>query len=59
VDYQKIAKDVFLATDAARLMKEAGLAPPAQTSKTFAVMGKTFDPAKPKEYLASFAIKRD
>jgi nitrate/nitrite transport system substrate-binding protein len=59
VDYQKIAKDVFLATDAARLMKEAGLVPPAQTSKTFAVMGKTFDPAKPKEYLASFAIKRD
>jgi len=58
VDYQKVAKQVYLATDAARLMKEVGLAPPATTSKTFSVMGKTFDPAKPEEYIASFAIKR-
>jgi len=58
VDYQKIAREVFLATDAARAMEQAGLTAPKTTSKTFVVMGKTFDPAKPKEYLDSFAIKR-
>jgi nitrate/nitrite transport system substrate-binding protein len=49
---------VFLATDTTKLMKEVGLTPPATTSKTFVVMGKTFDPAKPEEYINSFAIKR-
>jgi nitrate/nitrite transport system substrate-binding protein len=39
-------------------MKDAGLTPPTTTSKTFAVMGRTFDPAKPEDYIASFAIKR-
>jgi nitrate/nitrite transport system substrate-binding protein len=58
VDYQKVAQEVFLATDARRLMKEAGLTPPDRTSKTFSVMGKTFDPQKPKEYLDSFKIRR-
>ncbi|MCU0934954.1 MAG: ABC transporter substrate-binding protein [Gammaproteobacteria bacterium] len=58
VDYQKVAQEVFLATDAARLMREAGLEPPATTSKSFSVMGKPFDPAKPNEYVASFAVKR-
>jgi nitrate/nitrite transport system substrate-binding protein len=58
VDYAKIAKQVYLATDAAKLMKEAGLTPPAKTTKTFSVMGKPFDPSKPDEYIASFPIKR-
>jgi nitrate/nitrite transport system substrate-binding protein len=58
VDYQSVAREVFLATDAAKLMREAGLTPPTATSKTFVVMGKTFDPSRPDEYLASFAIKR-
>jgi nitrate/nitrite transport system substrate-binding protein len=58
VDYAKIAREVFLATDAARLMKDAGLAPPAATTKRFAVMGREFDPSKPEAYLASFTIKR-
>ncbi len=57
VDYAKIAKDVFRATDAEKTMKEAGLAAPAATKK-IVVMGKTFDPAKPEEYVASFAIKK-
>jgi nitrate/nitrite transport system substrate-binding protein len=39
-------------------MKEAGLTPPATTTKTFSVMGKPFDPTRPDEYVASFAIKR-
>jgi len=58
VDYAAIAKQVYLATDTTRLMKEVGLKPPTTTTKTFAVMGKTFDPAKPEEYIKGFKIKR-
>jgi nitrate/nitrite transport system substrate-binding protein len=39
-------------------MKEVGLTPPATASKSFKVMDKDFDPAKPEEYIKSFAIKR-
>jgi nitrate/nitrite transport system substrate-binding protein len=58
VDYKTVARQVFLATDASKLMQEVGLTPPATTSKTFVVMGKTFDPGKPEDYVNSFAIKR-
>jgi nitrate/nitrite transport system substrate-binding protein len=58
VDYAKVAEEVFLATDTAKLMKEVGLAPPNTTSKTFVVMGKTFDPSKAEDYLKSFKIKK-
>ncbi len=58
VDYARVAREVYLATDAARLMKEVGLKPPASTMKKLSVMGKEFDPARPDAYLASFAIKR-
>ncbi len=58
VDYQKIAADVYLATDTTKFMKEAGLTPPSTLTKGFTVMGKAFDPSKPEEYLASFKIKR-
>src|SRR5580704_10420913 len=59
VDYQSVAEQqVYLATDTAKLMQEVGLTPPASSSKHFKVMGKEFDPAKPDEYVRSFAIKR-
>ncbi len=58
IDYAGVARQVYLATDAAKLMKEMGLTAPAATSKPFVVMGKTFDPAKPEDYIASFKIKR-
>jgi nitrate/nitrite transport system substrate-binding protein len=58
VDYKAVAEQVFLATDTSKLMKEVGLTPPTTTSKTFVVMGKTFDPTKPDDYLKSFAIRR-
>jgi nitrate/nitrite transport system substrate-binding protein len=58
VDYAKVAREVYLATDAARLMKDVGMKPPATTTKKVTVMGKEFDPSKPEAYLASFAIKR-
>ena len=58
VDYQKDAREVFLATDATRAMTQAGLIAPVAGSKKIVVMGKVFDASKPKEYLDSFAIKR-
>ena len=58
VDYNGIAEQIFLATDTAKLMRDMGLTPPTSTSKTFVVMGKTFDPSKPDDYVKSFAIKR-
>ncbi len=57
VDYAGIAQKVFLATDAAKIMRDTGQTPPAASTKTFMVMGKTFDPAQPEAYLNSFAIK--
>jgi nitrate/nitrite transport system substrate-binding protein len=58
VDYAGIASQVYLATDATRLMKEAGMTAPTATSKSFSVMGKAFDSSKPEEYLASFKIRK-
>ena len=58
IDYARIAREVFLATDAAKLMAQAGLTPPKTTSKSFPVMGRLFDPARPEEYIAGFAIRR-
>ena len=58
VDYRKVARDVFLATDAARLMKENGFPAPEVSMKKVMIMKKEFDPAKPEDYLKSFAIKR-
>ena len=58
VDYAGVAKQIFLATDAAKAMKDVGLAAPTAPSKAFAVMGKTFDPTKPDDYVKSFAMKR-
>jgi nitrate/nitrite transport system substrate-binding protein len=58
VDYKNVAERVFLATDTAKLMKQMGLPAPETTYKSFTVMGKTFDPGKPEEYVQSFAIKR-
>jgi nitrate/nitrite transport system substrate-binding protein len=58
VDYKTVAEQVFLATDTAKLMQDMGLTPPASAYKSFTVMGKTFDPAQPEDYVKSFALKR-
>lgn len=58
VDYKGVAEQVFLAADTGKVMKEMGLTPPATSYKSFQVMGKTFDPEKPKEYLESFKIRK-
>jgi nitrate/nitrite transport system substrate-binding protein len=59
VNYNQIAERVFLITDARKHMKDLGMefnAGPAYVKHT--IMGKEFDPAKPVEYLNSFAIKK-
>jgi nitrate/nitrite transport system substrate-binding protein len=58
VDYHKVAREVFLATDTTKLMKEVGLTPPPDSAKGFTVMGKAFDPSQPEAYVKSFAIRR-
>jgi nitrate/nitrite transport system substrate-binding protein len=58
VDYKGVAEQIYLAADTGKVMKEMGLTPPASSYKSFQVMGKTFDPEKPKEYLASFKIRK-
>ena len=51
-------KQVYLATDTKKVMTEMGLTPPSSSYKSFSVMGKCFDPAKPDDYLASFKIRK-
>ncbi len=56
VDYAAMAEKVFLATDAARRMKEIGFEA-SVTPFQPVVMGRAFDPSAPQAYVDSFAIK--
>ncbi|GBL44823.1 cyanate ABC transporter, substrate binding protein [Sulfuriferula multivorans] len=58
VNYQGVAENVFLATDARKRLKEMGLPAPAGNYAKYTIMGKVFDPAKPEQYLKSFKISR-
>ena len=58
VDYNKVAEQVFLASECREIMKEGGYKAPASNYTKHTIMGKTFDPAKPEEYIKSFAISR-
>jgi nitrate/nitrite transport system substrate-binding protein len=58
VNYKQIAEKVFLLTDAKKHMAEAGFKPPEGAYKKLKVMGKEFDPAKPDDYVKSFAINK-
>ena len=58
IDVAAVAREVFLATDARKRLKEIGLdAQPTSTGK-HRIMGKEFDPAQPDAYQRSFAIRR-
>lgn len=57
VNYKQIAERVMLATEAKKRFEELGLKAPDPYRKEI-IMGKTFDPNKPEEYINSFAIKR-
>ena len=58
VDYKGVAEQVYLAADARKVMTDLGYEVPAENYKSHTIMGKTFDPEKPEEYIASFAIKK-
>ena len=58
VDYKSIAEQVYLATGTRKAMAEMGLAAPESAYKSFVVMGKTFDPQRPDDYLNSFKIRK-
>ncbi len=58
VDYKKIAEEVFLASECGEAMKKLGYPVPTTTYEKHVIMGKTFDPDKPEEYLKSFTISR-
>ncbi|HEY0220229.1 MAG TPA: CmpA/NrtA family ABC transporter substrate-binding protein [Afipia sp.] len=58
IDYQAVAKQVFLATDATKRMKEMGFAVPASPMIKHTILGKVFDPTAPQAYVDSFAIRR-
>lgn len=58
VDYKGVAEKVYLAADARKILTDLGYEAPAESYKSHTIMGKTFDPAKPEEYIASFAIKK-
>ena len=58
VNVTAVAREVFLATDARKRLKEMGLDAPAASTGRYKVMGKEFDAARPEAYLDSFAIRR-
>ena len=59
VNYRQVAEKVFLLTDAQKQMKALGQPFEANTGyKKHTIMGKTFDPAQPEEYLKGFAIRK-
>jgi nitrate/nitrite transport system substrate-binding protein len=57
-NYAQIAEQVFLLTDAKKQMLQAGWTPPNGVYRRYSIMGKLFDPARPAEYVKSFAIQR-
>ena len=59
VDYKAIAEQVYLASDARKVMTDLGYDAPVDNYKSHMIMGKSFDPAQPEAYVDSFAIKAD
>jgi len=53
VDYKKVAQQVMLATDAAKIMQEMGAAPPVANFGKETILGQVFDSSRPDEYLKS------
>ena len=55
--WRDVAQQVFLAAGAETKMKSLGIQTPPNLYRSYQIMGKTFDPADPNGYLASFPIK--
>jgi nitrate/nitrite transport system substrate-binding protein len=58
VDYRQIAEKVFMLADAKQQMVTAGWRPLEGSYRKARIMGRTFDPAAPEEYLKGFAIAK-
>lgn len=57
VNYADVAREVFLATDASRMMRELDM-PVPEAGKPVTIMGKAFDAGAPEAYVSSFPIRR-
>ena len=53
IDYKKLAQQVMLATDAAKIMRDMGATPPAGDFGKEIILGQEFNSSKPDEYLKS------
>jgi nitrate/nitrite transport system substrate-binding protein len=53
IDYKKLAQEVMLATDAAKIMRDQGANPPPAVFRKEIILGQEFDSSKPEEYLKS------
>ena len=51
IDYKKLAQEVMLATDAAKIMREMGASPPPAEFRKEIILGQEFDSSRPEEYL--------
>ena len=58
VNYQQLAQQIFLITDAKKHMQALGMPVPDGVTRKFTIMGKEFDPSQPEAYLNSFAIRK-
>lgn len=58
VNYNRIAEQVFLATDARKRMAEMGYTAPKANYSKHTILGKTFDPAKAGAYLKSLPMSK-
>ncbi|MDR0226398.1 MAG: ABC transporter substrate-binding protein [Burkholderiaceae bacterium] len=58
VDYQQLARQIFLITDAKKHMQALGMPVPDGVTRKFTIMGKEFDPARAAAYANSFAIRK-
>lgn len=55
-DYKLVAEKVYLAAECDKYIEELGFEKRGKTYRQHVIMGKTFDPQKPDEYLNSFPI---
>jgi nitrate/nitrite transport system substrate-binding protein len=55
-DYQKVAKEVYLAAQCDDLIEELGYNKNGKTKKKHIIMGKEFNPEEPEKYMKSFPI---
>ena len=53
MDYKALARQVMLATDAAKIMREMGATPPPAEFRKEMILGQEFDSDRPEEYLRS------